>query len=73
MCQRFETENEVFMPAELVYKAKKQSPITDRQIKYLRDLVNFHHVNIDYEIEKLTKSQASRIIDNIILEYGRIF
>lgn len=73
LCQRFETENEVFMPAELVYKAKKQSPITDRQIKYLRDLVNFHHVNIDYEIEKLTKSQASRIIDNIILEYGRIF
>ena len=72
-CQLFENENEVFEPSELIYKAKKQSPITDRQIKYLRDLVSFHHINIDYEIDKLTKSQASRIIDNIILEYGRIF
>lgn len=72
-CQMFENENEVFRPYELIYKAKKQSPITDKQIKYLRALVSFHNINIDYEIDKLTKSQASRIIDNIILEHGRIF
>lgn len=72
-CQLFENENEVFQPYDLVYKTKKQSPITDKQIKYLRDLVSFHNINIDYEIDKLTKSQASRIIDNIILEHGRIF
>lgn len=73
LCERFETENEVFTPSELVYKAKKQSPITDKQIKYLKDLAAFHNINIDYEINKLTKNQASRIIDNIILEHGRIF
>jgi DNA polymerase-3 subunit alpha (Gram-positive type) len=73
LCKNFENENEVFEPYDLIYKAKKQSPITDKQIKYLKDLVSFHHINIDYEVDKLTKSQASRIIDNIILEYGRIF
>lgn len=73
LCQLFEKDNEVFKPAELIYKAKKQSPITDKQIKYLKDLVSFHHINVNYEIDRLTKSQASRIIDNIILEYGRIF
>lgn len=73
LCQLFETENEVFKPSKLIYNAKKQSPVTDKQIKYLRDLVSFHHININYEIDRLTKSQASRIIDNIILEYGRIF
>lgn len=72
-CKLYENENEVFEPAELMYKAKKQSPITDKQIRYLRDLVGYHHINIDYEIDKLTKNQASRIIDNIILEHGRIF
>ncbi len=72
-CKLFENENEVFKPAKLIYNAKKQSPITDKQIKYLRALVSFHNINIDCEIDKLTKSQASRLIDNIILEHGRIF
>lgn len=57
----------------LEYKAKRQTPITSRQEKYLRDLVARHNILIDYDINKLTKSEASRRIDNIILEYGKLF
>lgn len=71
ICNRFETEE--FLPYELIYKAKKQSPITPKQVKYLSDLVTYHNLTVDYDINRLTKNQASRIIDNIILEYGRIF
>ncbi len=73
LCDRFEAENGEFVPYELVYKAKKQSPITEKQVKYLGDLVKYHNIVADYEIDKLSKSEASRIIDKIILEYGRIF
>lgn len=71
LCEKFETEE--FEPYELIYKVKKQSPITPKQIKYLSDLVNYHNIETDYDISRLSKSQASRIIDNIILEHGRIF
>lgn len=73
LCERYESEEEQFAPCELLYKAKKQSPITERQIKYLRDLTSYHGIITEYDIDKLSKSQASRIIDKIILEYGRIF
>lgn len=73
LCELFETEEEVFEPRELVYRAKKQSPATEKQVKYIKALAMAHNIKLDYEAEKLTKSQASRIIDKIILEYGKIF
>lgn len=73
LCEKYEQENNEFKPYDLVYKAKKQSPITERQAKFLKDLVSFHSITPDYDIDKLTKNEASRIIDKIILEYGRIF
>ncbi len=71
LCEKYEQEE--FLPYDLNYKVKKQSPITPKQVKYLQDLVKYHNIVIDYNIVKLTKSEASRIIDKIILEYGRIF
>lgn len=71
LCDKYEQEE--FLPYDLNYKVKKQSPITPKQVKYLQDLVKYHNIVIDYNIVKLTKSEASRIIDKIILEYGRIF
>lgn len=73
LCEKFEKENGEFEPKELLFKVKKQSPITPKQVKYLQDLIRHHGLSVDYEIGGLTKSQASRIIDNIILEYGKIF
>lgn len=65
-------EQKIFEPYTLVYKVKKQSPITDSQKAYLNDLVKYHRIKLDVVIDSLTKSEASRKIDTIISEYGRI-
>ncbi len=64
---------QLFEPKELVYKVKKMQPITDRQKKYLKDLIAYHHLTVDYDIENLSKNEASRKIDKILSEKGRIF
>lgn len=62
----------VFALCPLAYTAKKQSPITNSQKGYLKDLLKYHKIELDIQIDGLTKSEASRIIDGIILQYGRI-
>ena len=59
-------------PAPCYVKLKKQEPITPKQKKYLNGLLKYHKINRELEIDHMTKSQASREIDRIILEYGRI-
>jgi len=74
LCERFEnTENEnkkIFEPKELHFEVKKKSPITPRQKSYLNSLLLRHSIKPDYVIDELTKSEASRIIDQILSEYG---
>lgn len=67
-----EQEPEAFSLQKLVYTAKKQSPITKSQKGYLNDLLKYHRIETNILIEDLTKSEASRMIDHIILQYGRI-
>lgn len=62
----------VFEPVDLHYRAKKQGPITNAQKGYLNDLVKYHRIELDVDMESLTRSEASRRIDRIISEYGRI-
>lgn len=68
----FSEEDEVFQPRELIYKVKREVPATDRQIIYLNDLIKYHKINIGVDVSKLTKNEASRYIDKIISQYGRI-
>lgn len=63
----------LFEASPLVYNVKKLQPITDRQKKYLSDLIKYHKIEIDYDIASLTKNEASRKIDKILTEKGRIF
>jgi len=63
---------DVFAPTPLIYQVKKQSPITPAQKGYLNDLLKYHKIELPIRIESLTKNEASRIIDRIILEHGRI-
>ncbi|MEG0806523.1 MAG: 3'-5' exonuclease [Lachnospiraceae bacterium] len=65
-------EEEAFLPYPLVYKVKRQGPITQRQKKNLIQLLNYHRIDIGMQIESLTRNEASRITDTIIFEYGRI-
>lgn len=63
---------EIFEPQKLEIKVKKLQPITPKQVKYLKKLCEYHNITIDFEIEKLSKNEASRKIDNILSEKGRI-
>ena len=73
MWQQFpESPKEVFAPKPLICKFKKQSPITAAQKSYLNDLVKYHKIALEVSVDTLTKNEASRIIDKIILENGRI-
>ncbi len=61
-----------FEPGELCYQVKREGPITPAQKRYLNDLIKYHRIEIDYAVEQLTKNEASRKIDGILSEYGRI-
>lgn len=66
------TYEHVFHSVPLTYKVLKQEPITQKQKKYLLDLVNYHKIEVPAGYEDFTKSMASRFIDKTILQYGRM-
>lgn len=65
-------EADAYQPTPLIYKVKKENPITLRQKERLYQLIEQHKLVIDYEVDKLTKNEASRILDKIVLKYGRL-
>ena len=67
-----EADPTLFAPVSMVCKVKKQQPITNAQKGYLNDLLKYHTIKCNVQIDSLTKSEASRLIDGIILQYGRI-
>lgn len=62
----------LFVPKLLLYKVKKQGPLTPAQKRDLNHLLIYHRIESDIEIDSLTKSEASRMIDRIYAAYGRI-
>lgn len=74
MCEKFAAlHSEVFEPKLLVYKSKKIQLATAKQIKYLQDLVKYHSIEDNIDYDKLSKSEASRKIDKILSQKGKIF
>ncbi len=64
-------EEALFLPKALIYKVKKESPITNRQKERLLELIEKHHLQVEYQVEMLTKNEASRYTDIILATYGR--
>lgn len=62
----------LFEKKELQYKTKRQTPATPRQKNYLKVLTEYHKIITDVPIEELNRSDASRLTDRIIRQYGRI-
>lgn len=60
-------------PQEMLYTPKKQEPMTAKQKKYLNALLTFHQLPTPENMEQFTKSKASKCIDKIILQYGRMY
>jgi DNA polymerase-3 subunit alpha (Gram-positive type) len=67
-----ESNPEIFVPKPVKYKVKKQGPLTPAQKRDLNHLMIYHRIEFDIEIDSLTKSEASRLIDRIYATYGRI-
>ena len=66
-----ETKN-YFEPKELQYKAKKQSPATAKQKEYLKRLARYHGIELEEFSAVMTKSEASRLTDKLLAQYGKI-
>lgn len=73
LSEGFEQERpQDFLPVLLNIKIKKEQPVTLRQKNYLIDLIKYHKIDFTQSVESLTKSEASRLIDKIIVQYGKI-
>lgn len=69
--QFYERDSRLFEPVQLVYSAKKETPATKPQKERLYRLIEQHKLSVDYDVEKLTRSEASRYTDKIYEKYGR--
>lgn len=70
LCQEFYTEED-FKPIPLLYKVKKEAPATKAQKERLYRLLDKHRISIEIEVEKMTRSEASRYTDKLLAKYGR--
>lgn len=71
--QEYGSQEELFCPHRVKehVRSRKQEPITEAQKRYLNSLLRFHRLTLELPIEELSKSEASRRINEIIRGYGR--
>lgn len=66
LCRDFyDKEEGIFQPQQLIFKVKKDTPATKAQKEQLYRLIAQHKLELDYDVEKLSRSEASRKIDKI--------
>ena len=71
--ENFEKGNEKdFVPKELRYKGKRQTPATSRQIEYIKDYCREKGIGLPEDIDVLTRSEASRLVDKLIEKHGKL-
>ncbi|GAA0279188.1 hypothetical protein GCM10008922_42390 [Faecalicatena contorta] len=61
-----EKEPKLFQPVTLSYKQKKAMPATPKQIGFLKKLILNNGVQLEWDPDTITKSEASKMIDDII-------
>lgn len=66
-----EENKDLFCVKPLHWKPKKNEPITERQEKYLLDLVRKNKIVLIKPVKDYSKSEASKEIDFIIKNYGK--
>lgn len=60
-----EGEDGLFVPAPLHYQARRDTPVTNAQKEQLYSLLRQHRIVLNADVERLTRSEASRFIDQI--------
>lgn len=72
LAEQFYKEDEKdFQPQKLVYNVKWEKPITKAQKERLSKLITLHNIDYLYDLDCLTRNEASRITDQILSTYGR--
>lgn len=69
--QYLEQYVEAFTPKQLNYTIKREQPAQIRQKQYLIDFAKWHTIDVPVDIDSLTRSEASRLLDQWIARYGR--
>lgn len=69
--QFYADEEDLFHPSPLIFHVKKDTPATKKQKELLYHLLQQHKITLNADVERLTRSEASRFTDKIFLEYGR--
>ena len=74
LCEIYENEEEgiIFKPEMLVCKPYKDKEAPKGQIKFLKELLRYHNLTSEYDIDKMSQREVSRYVDKIILNYGRM-
>ena len=67
----FKEKESCFLPKQLSYTPKKTEPVTKRQCSYLQAIIAAKGLSLTPDYGTLTKSEASRLIDKLILKYGK--
>ena len=65
-------EYDGFTAVPMTVRVKKQEPMTPRQKNYLQTLLAHHGMEYSAQMDRMTKSDASRLIDKLILTKGRM-
>lgn len=63
--------NNLFEPQPLHFQVKRDTPATKQQKERLYRLAEQHKITLEVDVEKLTRSDASRLADKILAKYGR--
>lgn len=69
--QFYQQEQDLFEPKQLQYSVKRDTPATKPQKERLYRLLEQHKIEIEFDVEKMTRSEASRFTDKILAKYGR--
>lgn len=64
-------KNTVFVPQPLQFRVKRDTPATKPQKEWLYRLQEQHKITLEVDVEKLTRSEAGRLVDKILAKYGR--
>ncbi len=65
-----EQNSQLFLPEPLIYKEKKVQPATPRQKAYLKELIKYHKIEFNDDLESMNRSQMSKAIDKILFKHG---
>lgn len=65
-------EPKLFVPTPMKWDIPKWEPITAKQKSYLAALCHAHNLTLELDVDKLSKSEASKTIDKIISQHGKL-